>query len=334
MTSSPDPRRRLTSDELIAVVVAFLGIGSVLFWGLTQGDRGFDLGSLSSSLFPAPSVPQPPSPPITSPAPASPPATTITPSAPGTAQPSGILAPSPQAEVPAANLPSVAIVPLPQATAPAVVPPASPSPTLPNLVPSPTAPPRTTTPTGFSDVPQTYWAAGYIAELTRRNILGGFPDGTFQPDKPVTRAEFAGLVGRAFEKPKTRQTLAFEDLAADYWAKGAIDEAVQTGFMNGYPGGVFRPDQQISILQLQTALATGLKLQPQAPAAQTLARFEDAKEVPNWAQDKIAAAIESGLVSGYPSPQRLTPNRVATRADAAALIYQALVKEGRVTPSR
>ena len=335
MTSSPDPRRRLTSDELIAMFVAFLGIGSVLFWGWTQKESGFDLGSLSGSLFSAPNATQPPSPATTLlPSPnASPSTIGIAPNTSGSQSP-GAIALNPQVEDPAIN-PSAAIVaPSPSVNPPAIVAPAAPSPDLPNLVPSPTTPPRATGATGFSDVPQTYWASGYIAELSRRNILGGFPDGTFQPDKPITRAEFAGLVGKAFDKPRIRQGLGFQDLAADYWAKGAIDEAVQTGFMNGYPDGVFQPDQQIPMLQLQTALASGLKLQPQTPAAQTLARFEDANQVPKWAQEKIAAAVEAGLVSGFPSPKQLTPNRVATRADAAALLYQALVKEGRVTPAR
>ncbi|MER3476295.1 MAG: S-layer protein, partial [Leptolyngbya sp. ERB_1_2] len=214
----------------------------------------------------------------------------------------------------------------------------SPSPSnLPNLVPFPTTPPSPGAAkpiTGFTDVPSDFWAGAYIGELSRRNILNGYQDGTFKPNDPITRAQFAALLGKAFEKPKERQTLTFGDVPADYWARSAIDGAVQSGFMSGYTDGAFRPDQQIPLYQLQVSLASGLKLQPQAPPTGTLSKFQDVNELPKWAQGKVAAAVESGLVTGYPSAQQLTPNRIATRADAAALLYQALVKEGRITPTK
>lgn len=346
MTSSPDPRRdeplggsprdrrRLTSDELIAMFVAFLSIGGILAWGLTRTDTGFDLGSLSNSLF---ATAKPGTSPTVAPT-ASPDATgnltaplTTAPAAPNAnlSQPDVQAAPpSPQAPILLPFLSGAA----PETTAASP----SPSPTLPTLTPAPATPPppprpNATSPTGFSDVPADYWASAYIAELVRRNIIGGFPDGTYQPNKPITRAEFAGIVGKAFEKPKVKQTLPFKDLAGDYWAKGSIDEAVQTGFMNGYPGEVFQPDQQIPLIQLQTALVTGLGLKPQGDEEQVLTKYQDANQLPKWARQKAAIAAESGLVTEYPSPQRLEPNRVATRADAAALIYKAMVQDGRIT---
>jgi hypothetical protein len=188
--------------------------------------------------------------------------------------------------------------------------------------------------TGFTDVPSDFWAGAYIGELSRRNILGGYQDGSYKPNEPITRAQFASLLGKAFGKPKVRESTPFQDVPDNYWAKSSIDDAIQTGFMSGYSEGLFRPDQQIPLYQLQVALVTGLKLQPQAPSAQTLAKFDDTSELPKWSQDKVAAAVESGIATGFPSAQKLTPNRVATRADAAALIYQSLVKEGRITPTK
>lgn len=328
MTSPPDPRRRLTSDELIAVFVAFLSIGGIFFWATSQKDTDFQFVTLfptntaSGSVIPAPT-------------------SGVTSTTPGTS--SVAIAPNtggvPAVVVPIdPNAPQTAqgFVPAPQIAAePAPLVP-SPNPALPNLVPAPTTPPSVPAKptTGFTDVPNDFWAGAYIGELARRNILGGFQDGTYKPNEPITRAQFASIVDRAFDKPKVRQGLAFEDVPANYWARSSIDDAVQIGFMNGYPRGEFRPDQQIPLHQLQIALATGLNLQPQTPPEQTLAKYEDAKELPKWAQPKVAAAVESGLITGFPSPQRLTPNRIATRADAAALIYQALVKEGRITPAK
>ncbi|NDJ17137.1 S-layer homology domain-containing protein [Myxacorys almedinensis] len=342
MTSSPDPRRddplspaserrRLTADELIAMVVAFLSIGSIFAWALTQTDQAFDFGTLSRSVLPStPSqVPAtvPPSPTAGLGIPTAPqPFSTVAP-VPSTG--GGIFAPvSPQVGV-QSQIPVVPIVP-PSAIAPSPLPTLTPAP---SVAPLPLPVPNASLPTGFSDVPADYWAAAYIAELARRNVINGFTNGTFQPNKPVTRAEFAGILSKAFDKPKTQDLLPFRDLESDYWAKSAIDESVQTGFMNGYPGGVFQPNQEIPILQLQSALATGLSLEPPAQPEQILARFEDANEIPKWAQGKVAAAVESGIVTNYPSPQQLDPTRISTRADAAALVYRAMVRDGRIAPN-
>lgn len=300
MTSSPEPppsRRKLDPDELIAILVAFGSIGTIFFWAIGRSDPRFDLSSTSGGLF-APSAPAP-SPGATNPPGVNP---SIAP----------ILVPSPELIAPN-NVPNVVPVPLPVQTPSAQVF-SSPSPGV----------------TAFSDVPTAYWAAPYIAELTQRGVLEGFPGGTFRPDKPVTRAEFADIVSRAFDQAKTRPALQFQDIASTHWAKGSIETAVQTGFMNGYPGGVFRPNQPIPLSQLQVALVTGLNLPTPVDSAQIVGKYADAQEVPKWAVDKIATAIDAGLVSKYPDDNKLTPNRIATRADAAALVYEALAKQGKV----
>ncbi|BAU11516.1 S-layer domain-containing protein [Leptolyngbya sp. NIES-3755] len=323
MTPSPDPRRRLTSDELIAMFVAFLSIGGIFFWATRQPDTGLDFGSLFSST---PQVA--PSPGAILPSPEPPRGTAIVPPA----NPQTLL-PIPPIEATSAPQPTTQATVPPSPTA--IVPVPAPSPNnLPNLVPSPTTPPSPGAAKGFIDVPGDFWAAAYISELTRRGILGGFQDGSFKPNEPITRAQFASLLGKAFGKPKERQAQTFEDVPANYWARSSIDDAVQSGFMSGYAEGLFRPDQQIPLYQLQVALASGLNIQSPAAPDQTLAKFQDVGDLPKWAQGKVAAAVGSGIVTGFPSAQQLTPNRVATRADAAALLYQALVKEGRITPTK
>ncbi|PSB20535.1 S-layer homology domain-containing protein [Phormidesmis priestleyi ULC007] len=300
MTSPPEPppsRRKLDTDELIAILVAFGSIGAILFWAIGRSDPKFNLSSTSGGLIsPSASVPRP----------------GVT-NAPGVNPPiAAIPSPSPELITPD-NVPNVVPVPVPIPTPPTQV------------YSSP--PPQVT---AFSDVPTAYWAAPYIAELTQRGVLGGFPGGTFRPDKPVTRAEFADIVSKAFDQAKTRPALQFQDIASTHWASGSIETAVQTGFMNGYPGGVFRPNQPIPLSQLQVALVTGLNLPAPANPAQIVGKYADAQEVPKWAVDKIATAIEAGLVPSYPDDNKLTPNRNATRADAAALVYEALAKQGKV----
>ena len=306
MTSPPEPppsRRKLDTDEMIAILVAFGSIGTIFFWAIAQSDPIFNLSSMSGGLVPPAAV---------VPNLSATPAARVNPSI--SPVPQAVATPSAEVIVPDETPnPNVVPVPLPAQTPPAQV---------------FSAPPQVA---AFSDVPTTYWAAPYIAELTRNGVLEGFPGGTFQPDKPVTRAEFAGILSKAFNsQAKTRPSLSFQDIAPTYWASSAIETAVQTGFMNGYPGGVFRPDQPIPLSQLQVALVTGLNLPTPANADQIVGKYSDGQEVPKWAVDKVAAAIDAGFVSNYSDSSKLTPGRGATRADAAALVYQALAKQGKV----
>ena len=74
----------------------------------------------------------------------------------------------------------------------------------------------------FPDVEQSYWAADFIRALTQRDIINGFPDGTFKPDAPVTRAQFATMLQVAFQKPEQLSAIEFADIPSGYWAAPAI----------------------------------------------------------------------------------------------------------------
>jgi len=83
------------------------------------------------------------------------------------------------------------------------------------------------TATSFSDIGADYWAQPFIQALAARNIITGFPNGTFRPEHPVQRAEFAGMIQKAFSQNRVRQLegTGFRDVPADYWAAAAIEEA-------------------------------------------------------------------------------------------------------------
>lgn len=183
----------------------------------------------------------------------------------------------------------------------------------------------------FSDVSSSYWAAGFIQELNQRNIIRGFPDGTFRPNDLVTRAQFAAMVRQAFSRSPVRQSASFVDVPGNYWATTAIQDAYTTGFLSGYPGNVFRPEENIPRAQVLVSLANGLGYTANNPANNTLQIYNDASSVPSWATNSIAAATEKQIVVNYPNVQTLNPNRAATRAEVAAFIYQALVSAGQTT---
>lgn len=185
-------------------------------------------------------------------------------------------------------------------------------------------------PTTFNDVPTGYWAKAYIEALASQNIIAGFPDGSFKPNEPVTRAQFATIITKALIPIAKRPAINFKDVKSNFWAYGAIQSAYESQFVSGYPDGNFRPQQEIPRVQALVALANGLNFT--ANNNTVLSFYSDAAQIPNYAAGPVAAATIRQLVINYPTVQQLDPNRQATRAEIAAFVYQALVNAGRAQP--
>ncbi|MEH2075713.1 MAG: fasciclin domain-containing protein [Nostoc sp.] len=204
-----------------------------------------------------------------------------------------------------------------------------------NTVPSATPSPTSTV--NLSDVSTDYWAHPFIQALADNNVIAGFPDGSFRPNQAVTRAEFAALIQKAFpNQNRVRQLTAggFSDVPAGYWAVSAIQFAYETGFLAGYPGNVFSPNQQIPKVQAIVALTSGLGLTASSTGTSSdlSTYYTDASSIPNYAVASVTAATQSNIVVNYPDVKQLNPQQSLTRAEAAALLYQALAKQGRVQP--
>lgn len=184
----------------------------------------------------------------------------------------------------------------------------------------------------FSDVGTNYWAKPYIETLAQKDIIKGFPDGTFRPNEPVTRAQFAALIRNAFDQSARRTSRTFADVKSSYWASSAIDRAYTTGFLSGYPNGTFAPEQKIPKVQALVSLASGLKLSPVGSIDATLNKYSDQAQIPSYARPGVAAATQRSIPVNYPQVSRLMPAQQATRADIAAYLYQALVSQGTLSP--
>ncbi len=195
---------------------------------------------------------------------------------------------------------------------------------------SPTTPTAPTTQVAFKDVPNNYWAQTFIQELASRNIIKGFPDGSFRPNDPVTRAQFAALLSQAMNKSTIRSSANFTDVASNYWAATAIQKAYTTGFMSGYSATTFRPNENISRVQILVSLSNGLGYAPTKPIDTTLQAYSDANTIPAYARNSVGATTENRMVVNYPNLKLLNPNQPATRAEVAAFIYQALVRSGQL----
>ncbi|MBD2295686.1 S-layer homology domain-containing protein [Anabaena sphaerica FACHB-251] len=177
----------------------------------------------------------------------------------------------------------------------------------------------------FSDI-QNHWAKASILAAAGRNILKGYPDGTFRPDAPVTRAEFAAIIYTALPKQSSsRPGITFIDVPANHWAAEAIASAYQTNYLSGYPNRSFKPNQPIPRVQALTALVSGLNYGVTVDPLNTLKKYyPDFGQIPSYAMRAIAAATEKGIVVNYPDIRRLRPNTNATRGEIAAFICRVL----------
>lgn len=197
-----------------------------------------------------------------------------------------------------------------------------------SVAPTTTATPR------FSDL-QDHWAQGCIENLADDQIVSGYPDGSFRPNNPVTRVEFAVMVRQAFEnRPPKQQSLNFTDIPEEFWGFEAINRATTTGFMVGYPDGHFRPHDLMSRANVVVALINGLTypLSPQPMDEVLSAALVDWGGIPKYARPQIATAILNQLVVNYPDAQLLRPNFAASRAEVAAFLCQSRLQPGQTSP--
>ena len=113
------------------------------------------------------------------------------------------------------------------------------------------------TATSYSDVDPALWSAGYIAAVSNYGLMKGYVDGSFLPENPITRAEFATIAARYFQIERSNSVVAIEEPfsdTGDCWAKSTIDEVYRCGIIKGYSDGTFKPNNSISRAEAVTML--------------------------------------------------------------------------------
>ncbi|WP_157109723.1 S8 family serine peptidase [Thermanaeromonas toyohensis] len=176
-----------------------------------------------------------------------------------------------------------------------------------------------------------HWAAQDIKELSRQGLLAGYEDGSFRPDKPVTRVEFIVFLDRLAGMKETGPKEAWKGLPAELpftdaqeiplWAKEAVVRVYVRGWLKGFDDGTLRP---LSFLTRAEAAAFLIRyMGSHAPSPATFLPFRDGDEVPLWAKDTVARAYAAGLLRGV-TPDTLAPLSPLTRAQAATCLKRLL----------
>jgi hypothetical protein len=191
---------------------------------------------------------------------------------------------------------------------------------------------------GFRDLNWDYWAFKEIQFLREEGIISGYPDGTFKPENPITRAEFAKLIllysqprGGKFPKNPT-----FPDVPSNHWAFPYVEECAKSGLVSGYPDGTFRPENYITKAEMVKLIVLSRKLPENLYKKDA---FLDCREG-EWFYPYVQTALSFGIlrvsdpgltegvfkekgsnlreILGY----NFFPNKAATRAQAAVLLYR------------
>ncbi|MCY9661576.1 S-layer homology domain-containing protein [Paenibacillus chondroitinus] len=179
----------------------------------------------------------------------------------------------------------------------------------------------------FDDLKGAQWAMRYIASLASKQVFEGYEDGTFKPDKSVSRIEaitaavrLMGLREQAESATEMATKLNFKDAdKIPAWAVGYVAVALENDLFTESDDSV-QPNKEADRLWATTLLVKALKLESEAKAKMnTQLTFKDAKQIPAGSVGYVAVAIEKGLVDGF-EDNTFKPNQNVTRAQLAALL--------------
>jgi hypothetical protein len=176
-----------------------------------------------------------------------------------------------------------------------------------------------------------YWGQPYIQALAERNIVAGFPDGTFKPNDQVTRAQFAAMVAHALELPNSSASVQFNDLPANYWGNKAIGAVSSAGLVTGFPDGTFHPNDNITRAQALVILSKAVP-ERKWSGDDALRHYSDFQAIPPWAVAAIEQAARAHVIVSYPEANVIQPNSIATRGELAAMTYQTLAAKHMLPP--
>ncbi|SFE69354.1 Listeria/Bacterioides repeat-containing protein, partial [Paenibacillus algorifonticola] len=174
--------------------------------------------------------------------------------------------------------------------------------------------------TNFSDIVG-HWANESILKAVKAGIVSGYPNGTFDPSRIVTRTEFLVMLMNALKPASEGADLTFTDAEnIPAWGQQAVAQAVQTGIISGYADGTFLPNGPITRAEMALIIARALKIETEENATTS---FADDNSIPVWAKGAVAALEKHGIMKGTGANQ-FNASSMANRAEAVTIILKLL----------
>ena len=193
----------------------------------------------------------------------------------------------------------------------------------------------------FSDVPESHWAHSQITTLADEGVISGYPDNTFQPEGMVTREEFSAMLVKALRQQGFNPSgcMPYTDMCQDMWSYGDVNRINDLELVVGYPDNTFRPTADITKTEAMIVLSNTLNSCMSCKSCadncdsmkncstcmnskEILGKFKDASDIKCWAKKGVSKSVKNDIYVKYPDPKMLEPNKKATRAEIADLLYQ------------
>jgi len=180
----------------------------------------------------------------------------------------------------------------------------------------------------FSDVTN-HWAKDSINNMGSRMVVSGVGEDTYEPDRNMTRAEFAAIIVKALGLAPGEGSTTFSDVSTGDWYNGYVKTAAEYGIITGYPDGSFGPMDAITREQAMTMIARAMsitKLDANLASGETttlLDNYSDRGTISEYAIKSVAQCVKAGMVSGRTSTT-IAPAENITRAEVAVIVERLL----------
>jgi hypothetical protein len=188
----------------------------------------------------------------------------------------------------------------------------------------------------FSDVSK-HWAATAINTMARKFIVEGRTAAKFEPEKPITRGEFATYIAKGLGLSGDKTAAAkFNDVNAGTAMGAYIGAASAAGIVLGNTDRTFKPNslitrQEMAVMMIRASKVAGLTVQLPQSTTSYLQKFKDRGKIGAWAQTDVAKAVYIGILNGK-TASTMSPQANATRAEGTVMIMRLLQKVKFITP--
>jgi hypothetical protein len=192
---------------------------------------------------------------------------------------------------------------------------------------SPTIPTTPITPTTsentmhiFQDVSASHWAVAYIERASQIGLISAYPDGSFQPETKITRAQFVNMLWRLAGSPNFIASTRFLDVNVYDWYGVPISWAADFGYVKGVNDSFFSPNDYVTREQAMVILYrfsgnNGCNTTMSSTNLDNL--YQDATLISGYSKDAVCWAIDNGVINGM-NTSTIAPQETATRAQIVA----------------
>jgi len=181
----------------------------------------------------------------------------------------------------------------------------------------------------FKDVGKKKWFYEEVLYVYEKGLMTGMTEDKFEPNTSLTRAMFITILGRLAGAEKT-VTNKFSDVKKKAWYAGYVGWAVDSGIVNGYEDGTFKPDKALTREEMAKCIALYVEhMNIRMPRESTApVEFSDKGKIAKWARDYVEVLRRAGIANGDTN-KKYNPKSEITRAEMATIIVNLIEAQAK-----